>query len=265
MNVTVFGLGEAGSRFAGDLAREGVTVVGYDPKPVATPTGTTRADDPAAAVGHADLVIALTAAADARGALEQALNHIPFGSVYADLSTSSARLKEELAVVGQARGLLFVDVALMATVPGKGLRTPALVAGPGADRYLELLSPFGASLESVGPKPGAAATRKLLRSVFMKGLAAVVIEAMRAGEAAGDGEWLWGNIVDEVSLAGAPLLSRLVRGTGPHALRRLHEMEASTELLEELGVDPVMTRSTVESLRKVLRDGLPNIPVVADE
>lgn len=72
-------------------------------------------------------------------------------------------------------------------------------------------------------------------------------------------------MVDEITAAGAPLLSRLVRGTAPHALRRLHEMEASAALLEELGVDPLMTRSTVESLKRVMVDGLPNIPIVADE
>ncbi len=265
MIVTLFGLGEAGSRFAADLAREGHEVHGYDPAPVATPPGVRRADTPADAVRNAELVIALTAAADASEALEQALDVIPLGAVYADVGTGSAGLKQHLAYVAGRQGLLFVDVALMATVPGKGLRTPALASGPGAERYLELMAPFGIDLESVGPVAGDAATRKLLRSVFMKGLAAVVIEAMRAGEAAGQADWLWNNMVDELTKAGAPLLSRLVRGTGPHALRRLHEMEASTALLEELGVDPLMTRSTVESLKRVIRDGLPDIPVVPDE
>lgn len=36
-------------------------------------------------------------------------------------------------------------------------------------------------------------------------------------------------------------------------------------MLEGLGVDPLMTRSTVESLKRVIRDGLPHIPVVPDE
>ncbi len=265
MTVALFGLGEAGSRFAADLVSEGHLVRGYDPAPVPTPTGLVRCDTPSAAVVDAQLVIALTAAADAPTALQQALQAIPVGAVYADLGTGSAGLKQELAAVAAAQGLLFVDVALMATVPGKGLRTPALASGPGVERYLELMSAFGIDLESVGPVAGDAATRKLLRSVFMKGLAAVVIEAMRAGEAAGQADWLWNNMVDEITSAGAPLLSRLVRGTAPHALRRLHEMQASAALLEELGVDPLMTRSTIESLQRVIAEGLPNIPVVADE
>jgi 3-hydroxyisobutyrate dehydrogenase-like beta-hydroxyacid dehydrogenase len=185
--------------------------------------------------------------------------------VYADLSTASAGLKRTLASTAQSAGLSFADVALMGVVPGNGLRTPALVSGDGADRYVEMLAPFGVRVESVGVEPGEAATRKLLRSVFMKGLAAVVIEAMRAADAAGKSDWLWDNLVEEITAAGAPLLSRLVRGTEPHALRRLHEMEVSVALLTELGVESTMTQATVSSLRYVLQHGIPPIPAVADE
>lgn len=263
--VAVFGLGEAGSRFAADLAARGLDVRGFDPAGVPTPPGVTRLYDPNAAVADAELVLALTAGADARGALAQASGAFANGCVYADLATGSAGLKQDLARVAEQQGMRFADVALMATVPGKGLRTPALVSGSGADRYVELLTPFAVPVTSVGPEAGAAATRKLLRSVFMKGLAAVVIEAMLAAEAAGQAAWLWDNIVDEVTAAGAPLVSRLVRGTEPHALRRLHEMQASASLLEELGVDPTMTRATVASLERVLAQGIPDIPFVDDE
>jgi hypothetical protein len=53
------------------------------------------------------------------------------------------------------------------------------------------------------------------------------------------------------------MLGRMVAGTGKHATRRRQEMEAAAQLLEILGLDPVMTRSTVVSLRSVEEDGLP--------
>lgn len=260
--VAVLGLGEAGSRFAADLAAAGVDVCGYDPAPVPTPPGVVRYDDPTSAVDGADVVLALTAAADAVGALSPCLCSLRPGTIYADLSTSSARVKQELVAIlaAGAAGVAFADVALMAVVPGNGLRTPALVSGPGAESYVAWLRPFGVDVQSIGLVPGDAATRKLLRSVFMKGLAAVVIEAMAAGEAAGQSEWLWDNIVSEITAAGAPLLSRLALGTGPHAVRRLHEMEACATMLVELGIDPVMTDATVESLHRVIANGLPPIP-----
>lgn len=260
MRVTLFGLGEAGTRFAVDLVAAGVEVAAFDPAGVATPAGITRFDDPVGAVRGADLILALTAAADAEAALAQALASIDPATLYADLSTAAPSLKRHLASIAAARALTFVDVALMAVVAGRGLRTPSLVAGTGADRYSSLMGPLGVPVEVVGESAGDAATRKLLRSVMMKGLAALVIEAMRAADAAQLSDWLWKNLVDEITAGDETLLARLVTGTGVHAERRLHEMEACQALLEGLGVEPVMTRSTVESLRRVPSEGVPRLP-----
>src|SRR5207249_4385692 len=131
----------------------------------------------------------------------------------------------------------------------------------GAHRFVEIFRPLGMPVEAVSEVAGAAATRKLLRSVAMKGLAATVIEAMRGAEKAGCAAWLWHNLNAEIMKADAAFLSRLVRGTQAHAERRLHEMEAAVSLLQELGVEPVMTKSTVENLRQVRRDGIPAVPV----
>ncbi len=265
MIVTIFGLGEAGSLFAADLAAAGARVIGFDPAAVETPQGVERVEVPTDAVAGADLVIALTSAADAPQALRQALASIPPGAVYADLSTAGAESKRSLAATAAAGGLRFADVALMAIVPGNGVRTPSLASGAGADAYCDMVTSMGGRVDVISSRAGDAATRKLLRSVFMKGFAAVVIEAMAAAEAAGQARWLWANIVDEVTAADVSMLLRIVEGTGVHAPRRLHEMEASRDLLIELGVDPVMTASTVESLRRVLRDGLPAIAEPADD
>ena len=254
--VAVFGLGEAGGEIAQDLAAAGATVTGFDPDEVPDPEGVRRVGDPAAAVEGVDLVMAATASADAPTALAQALDAIPDAAVYADLATASAGTKRTLAASAAERGLDFADVALMSTVPGKGLRTPALVSGAGAVRYAELLAPAALPLEAVGDEPGLAATRKLLRSVVLKGFAALLIESLRAAEVAGLAEETWANLVDQFTAADGEFLTRMVLGTDTHAVRRLHELEATVDLLHELGVDPVMTTGTVESLRRAVRDGV---------
>jgi 3-hydroxyisobutyrate dehydrogenase-like beta-hydroxyacid dehydrogenase len=258
-NVAVFGLGEAGSLVAADLAAAGARVRGYDPADVADPAGVERCDSPADAVVGADIVLALVPAADAVTAASQALDAIPDGSVYADLGTGSAELKRRLASLVEPR-LAFVDVGLMTIVPGFGVAVPSLASGRGAQRYADLMSLLGASVEAISDQPGAAATRKLLRSVVTKGLAALVIEALRGAEAAGEIEWLWGNIVHQLTVTDEAFVRRLVEGTGEHHARRLHEMEASRDLLADLGVEPTMTRSTVESLAGVTVLGTPELP-----
>jgi 3-hydroxyisobutyrate dehydrogenase-like beta-hydroxyacid dehydrogenase len=261
----VFGLGEAGSLIAADLVATGATVIGYDPAPVATPAGVARVERPEPVAEGADLVMALTAAADAESALDQAAGSIDGGSIYADLCTGSAELKRRLAGRCGRRGVLFADVAMMAMVPGRGLATPMLASGPGAERFVELATPLGAVVEAVGAEPGTAATRKLLRSVFMKGAAALMIEALMAAERSGDAEWLWSNLVGEITAADREWVERLVTSTGPHALRRLHEMEASRDQLSDLGVDPMMTAATVARLRHLLDHGMPDrIPPPGD-
>jgi 3-hydroxyisobutyrate dehydrogenase-like beta-hydroxyacid dehydrogenase len=227
---------------------------------VTTPPGVVRATEPRPVVERAEVTLAVTAAADAGTALDQAFGSIPAGSVYADLSTSSATTKRRLAERARTRGVLFAGVALMAMVPGRGLRTPMLASGAGAERFVELLAPLGAVAEPAGPDAGTAAARKLLRSVFMKGAAALMIEALLAAGQAGDGEWLWSNLVDEIAGADREWVERLVSSTGPHALRRLHEMEASRDQLTDLGTDPIMTRATVARLRLVLDRGVPDLP-----
>lgn len=252
--ICVYGLGEAGGLISADLAAAGNIVTGYDPKPVDTPRGVRRCSDPSSALAEVDVVVALTAAADAPTALDQAFDDIPVNAVYADFSTAPASLKQQLAERCAARGIPFADVAIMAIVPGKGIQVPTLVSGAGAEQFVDMFRGFGMPSESVSTVAGDAAARKLLRSVMMKGLAAVVIEAMQAAETAGCADWLWRNLNDEITAADATMLARLVRGTQLHGARRLHEMQASSELLRSLGVEPLMTDATVENLCRILQD-----------
>jgi Domain of unknown function (DUF1932) len=72
---------------------------------------------------------------------------------------------------------------------------------------------------------------------------------MRAAEAADLGPETWDTIVAQLTAADEAFVRRLVDGTPRHAARRVHEMEAATALLAELGVEPTMTAATTEHLR----------------
>jgi 3-hydroxyisobutyrate dehydrogenase-like beta-hydroxyacid dehydrogenase len=98
-------------------------------------------------------------------------------------------------------------------------------------------------VEVVGPESGAAAGGKLVRSVFMKGLAAAALESLAAGAACGIEAWVRGEIVRTLDGPGESLLERLVSGTQLHASRRKDEMAAAAEYLDELGVEPRVARA----------------------
>ena len=244
--VAVLGFGEAGTGMAAGLAGAGATVRGYDPV-ASAPPGVHMAASDADACAGADLVLSLTTAGEAEGALRQSLSGLgeaAAGAVYADANTAAAGLKQRLAAIADEAGVLFADIAIMAPVPGLGHRVPMIVCGRGAQRAGHILRDCRAEIEVLDGPAGFAATRKLLRSVFYKGMAAAIIEALHAARAAGCEDWLRDHIADELTAADATTLSRMESGSYQHALRRSHEMAAAAELLGELGVRPRISRAS---------------------
>ncbi|MER7273837.1 DUF1932 domain-containing protein [Dactylosporangium sp. NPDC000244] len=245
--IAVLGLGEAGGHFARDLVTSGATVRGYDPRVVAPP-GVHPADTAAQACHGAALVLSVNSAAAALDALSQGLPGCAPGIVWAELNTAAPAVKE---AVQRAAGdaAVVADVAIMAPVPPRGLGTPMSVSGPGADRFAAIMGPLGTPVEVLEGPVGLAATRKLLRSIFYKGMAAAAVEALAAARAADLEEWLSGNIADELTRADAATLDRLVTGSRRHAVRRTHEMQAAAELLDGLGVPARVARASRDWLR----------------
>ncbi|MFA1544776.1 NAD(P)-dependent oxidoreductase [Actinomadura chokoriensis] len=248
--IAVLGLGEAGGAIAADLVAAGAAVRGYDPA-VPVPDGMTACASEADAVTGADLVLSVNSAHDAVAALEAGAEAVGDGVVWADLNTGSPGLKRELDAIARRSGVRFADVAIMAPVPGRGLRTPLLVSGDGARDVAAVLGPLGAGVQVMDGAAGLAAERKLLRSVFFKGLAGSVVEALEAARAAGCEDWLRANIVEELVAAGEHTVDRLVSGTYKHAVRRAAEMEAAATMLDELDVPPAMAAASRDLLRRL--------------
>jgi 3-hydroxyisobutyrate dehydrogenase-like beta-hydroxyacid dehydrogenase len=241
----VLGFGEAGADIAAGLASAGARVRGFDPV-APTPAGVEAAASDAEACRGADVVLSLTTAAEAKAALLASLPALSDSAnvVYADANTASAGMKRKLAGIAADAGVYFADIAIMAPVPGLGYRVPMLVCGAGAQRTSDILSDCGASVEVLPGLAGLAATRKLLRSVFYKGMAAALVEALLAARSAGCEDWLRDHLSAELADYDATTLARLEHGSYRHAPRRVHEMSAATELLGELGVPPRVARAS---------------------
>jgi 3-hydroxyisobutyrate dehydrogenase-like beta-hydroxyacid dehydrogenase len=237
--IAVLGFGEAGSLLARDLVAAGASVRGYDPA-VPAPAGVTGAGSDAEAARGADLVLSVNSAKEAVAALRGSLDALRQGTLWADLNTAAPAVKEQLAEIGRARDVPVTDIAMMAPVPGKGLRVPMLASGEGAGQVAARLREFGGDIEVLDGPAGLAATRKLLRSVFYKGMAASIVEALEAARAVGYEDWLHEHIAEELEKAGTSTVDRIVTGTRRHAVRRGAEMAAAAEMLADFGVEPIM-------------------------
>ena len=232
--IAVLGLGEAGTLFAADLVAAGVDVRAYDPI-ASAPKGVVACASEVEAVTGADIVLSINTTGVALDVARAAAPACTPGTLYADLNSASPGRKREIVEL-LPFGVDFVDGVLMSTVPGKGLYVPTAASGPGAALFADLMGQIGASVEVVGDEPGDAAARKLVRSVFFKGLAAAVIESIEAARAAGIEEAIRGDIGAELAAADAGLVDVLLNGSRTHAARRGLEMESAIALLDELGV-----------------------------
>jgi 3-hydroxyisobutyrate dehydrogenase-like beta-hydroxyacid dehydrogenase len=249
MRIAVLGLGEAGSIYACGLAEAGAEVVGFDPLVEQPPIGVTRAASLRNAVAGADLVLSLVGARAAAEVLDAALPGLSPAVTYADFNTAGPDLKRALASRATEAGIRFADVAVMAPVPRAGIRTELFASGSGAAAVTDALGSFGIPIRVVGADAGDAAGMKLVRSVFMKGLAALVLESLAAADGLGVTAEVRAQIAGELGPDGDALVQRLLDGTRRHAARREHEMIDARAMLVELGTPTWMTEGTLAWLR----------------
>jgi 3-hydroxyisobutyrate dehydrogenase-like beta-hydroxyacid dehydrogenase len=232
--VAVIGLGEAGALYARGLRDAGYEVSGYDPFTRLDEDGISQFDELADTLAGVDFAITLVGASAAEAVTRDVLVDLASGALLADFNTGGPELKARLGAAARARGVRFVDVAVLAPVPRAGVRTPLMVSGADADDFADLFASTGAAVDSIGGQPGEAAARKLIRSVFMKGLAAVVLESVGAADAAGCGPWLREQIVGEFTGDVEALLDRLIDGSRAHAGRRVHEVSDARDYLQSI-------------------------------
>jgi 3-hydroxyisobutyrate dehydrogenase-like beta-hydroxyacid dehydrogenase len=241
MRIAVLGLGEAGTIYARGLAERGADVVGFDPAVSTTPDGVRRALGLADAVDGADLVLSLVGASAAEQVLTESLPRMAPAAAFADFNTGAPEQKRTLATRAVAAGIPFGDVAVMAPVPRAGLGTELLASGDGAESIADALGSYGLPIRVVGVDAGDAAALKLVRSVFMKGLAGLVFESLAAAEKIGAASEARAQIARELGPDGDALVQRLLDGTRQHAARREQEMRDARALLDDLGTPTWMT------------------------
>jgi 3-hydroxyisobutyrate dehydrogenase-like beta-hydroxyacid dehydrogenase len=241
----MLGLGEAGGRLAADLLAAGVAVHGFDPNAADDVPVSVRAPDIETAAAGCDVVLSVNTAKVALDVGSAALPSVAAGAIYADLNTATPALKRDLASRADRADVRFADVGLLGPIPTRGLGAPALASGTGAQAFAEFFGPLGMPVTVVSAEAGDAAALKLVRSVFMKGLAASAVESLRAADAIGSADWLRNEIAAVIE---EPFLERLIEGSTRHAVRRVDEMEAARDLLLELGVEPRIASATASLL-----------------
>lgn len=272
--IALVGLGEVGSAFAAELLARGVTLtVASRPSARAVSAagklGITLESDIAAAVRTADIVL-LTITGDG---LHEVVGKIApvlrDGAILADLTAADPPQVVAAADMLGDRRAAFVDVAIMGAVSLHGIRTPLLASGKLATDFAARMNELGFAVTARdGSEVGDASRLKLLRSLFTKGLDALVVESMLAAEALGLRRDLVELLRDYDERPLRDHIDMYLRTHPPHAARRLVEMELAEAQLTALGLPSLTTRATIERYRRtadLVRDaGLPSGHLDAD-
>jgi 3-hydroxyisobutyrate dehydrogenase-like beta-hydroxyacid dehydrogenase len=253
VRIAFIGFGEAARAFRARLAEAdpGLGFAGYDilfesegmDGPTARAVGGAAAATPGEAVAGADWVISAVTAASSLEAAASVAGALRGGQVFLDInSVSPARKQATAGLMGGAAA--YVDMAVMAPVHPRGHRTAALLSGRLPAELAAGLDRLGFAYEIVGEAVGGAAAVKLARSIFVKGLEAVTVEALLAAEAAGCLERVAASLAGSFPGLGWPgFAAYQFERTLAHGARRAAEMRESGAMLDELGLDGGLARA----------------------
>ena len=200
-----------------------------------------------AVVGR-DIVIAAVPTQHTVALAGQVAPFLTKDQLYVDVSASTPGEKVEVAEAIKESGALLADCSLLGPLTGKNLTVPQAVSGTGARQWCDYVSTFkGTDVKYISETEGDASAIKLVRTILIKGLNALMLEMLEAAEHY--------HITDEIlesvskSLDGKTFrenMQRLIPGISVHAERRVHEIQGSIEMLESAGLNCVMTKASCE-------------------
>lgn len=261
MNIGFIGFGEAAYCIALGFSQNGTTgirandammnhpVMGKQVHARAEEAQVELVEDPKEVARWADVLFAAVPSSFTMDVCNTVKDELRPGQIYADVSASTPGTKVAIWEKIKDSGVLFADAAMLGSLPQDKHRVPITASGNGAEKFKEVMEPLGMRITLAGDKAGAASAIKLVRSIFMKGIASLMIETMQAADAY--------DVTDEIvtsigkSMDGIPFtqhLDRLVIGSALHCKRRAAELKGSIAMLEEEGIMSEMTVSTKHRL-----------------
>jgi 3-hydroxyisobutyrate dehydrogenase-like beta-hydroxyacid dehydrogenase len=265
--MTVFaliGFGELGSSLAEGLGRSAANLVrAYAPErsqPAAAAalqerlrrSGAQRSASVAEAVTGATVVLCAVPASASAEVAEECAPLLDRGAYYVDLATAPVNDKLRAAAIVAQAGALYVDAAVLGTVATSGFEVPIVASGPGAQGWKTLVDTEGLVVDVLDAPAGHATLLKLLRSVYMKGRDALVLEMMLAARRYGLEDRVAESIKGPGEMVPFPALAeRVLCALAVHAERRAQELLASSDVVRAAGVEPVISRAGAEVLARL--------------
>ena len=265
--VCFIGFGEVASIFSKPIRQKGVEVAAFDVL-LSQEGGKEILNKRALADGiqfgllpdavrNADFILSTVTTSVAEEAARSCSERIRPGQTYIDLNATAPSMKHRIAEIIQPTGADFVEGSILGAVGVTGSETHILTGGPKGRETADILTRLGLHAAYYSSEIGKASTFKMLRSVFSKGLEVLLLEFLIAGKRAGIEDDLWKEIVD--LFKNNPFDVVAANWIKTHATaheRRYHEMTQVRGVVQEIGLDPILTSGTEAFFKRSCELGL---------
>jgi 3-hydroxyisobutyrate dehydrogenase-like beta-hydroxyacid dehydrogenase len=253
--ICLIGFGEVGQTLASDLRDRGHRdlsawdVLFPDPRsnPSRAVAGLVKAGtDARKALSNADIVISAVTAAQCVEAARTAGPCLRAGAFYVDLNSVAPGTKAAAATLIASSGGRYVEAAVMAPIGPKRIATSMLLGGPHAVAFLDNAQGLGFTGTRVySDVIGKASAAKMCRSVMIKGIEALLTEAMLSARSYGVEHTVLDSLRDLFPGADWPKLSRyMISRSLQHGRRRAEEMREAAITVRDAGIEPHMSAAT---------------------
>jgi len=249
MKIALIGYGEVGQIFARELLAGGAgevrtyDILFADPvrsekhRAVALRDGIALCMSAAEAGAGADVVISAVTADRVQEVAGEAAKWLKPGQFFLDVNSAAPNTKAQAAKIVAASGAHYVEGAVMAPVPGPGIKVQILGGGPQSQELAPKLNALGMNITPVASEYGRASAMKLCRSIMIKGIEALIVDCAKAAK-----EW---NVEAEVfgsldasypSIDWRKLSVDMAGRVRQHGVRRGAEMREAAAMVADLGM-----------------------------
>jgi 3-hydroxyisobutyrate dehydrogenase-like beta-hydroxyacid dehydrogenase len=257
-NVGLVGYGEVGHILAEDLRKQDVKVTAYDIKlrsdqaggalrDHATAHGVALTTSHADLAAHSDFIVSAVTASQAVPVAEACAPAVQRGAWFLDFNSASPGAKQRAAALIDGKGGRYVEGAVMTSIPPYRIKVPLLLGGAGAGTLAPLLVELGFDAKVASQELGVASAVKMCRSVMIKGMEAMVIEAFTTARAYGVEDAVLASLKEtfpgiDWEKQGAYFFQRVIE----HGRRRSEEVREVAETVREAGLTPWSAQGTAE-------------------
>ena len=252
--IGLIGYGEVGRIFAEEFRAAGLTVCAYDRKTGRSASelrahaethGVNLVDSHAPVATSADLVISAVTASQAVPVAHSLACAVRPATFVLDVNSASPGAKRDAASVIDAGGGRYVEGAMMTSVPPYRTKVPLLLGGPHAMDALPVLQSIGFAPTVTTAEIGVASATKMVRSVMIKGLEAMVIESFTTARSFGVEDELVASLAETFpGIDWEKQASYFFQRVILHGRRRAEEVREVAQTVREAGLHPWSSDAT---------------------